>query len=140
MDAEKIHERMRAEYGCDEVSFKLKDDPRVTRVGRFLRASNIDELPQLLNIIKGEMSFVGPRPLPVYEFEEEQRRYRGRYDLRYAVPQGLTCTWQISDRSEKGFAERMQMDVDYAENSGFRMDAGLFFKTAVYAATGKAGY
>lgn len=140
MNASEIHEQMKKEYGWDDVSFKLKDDPRVTNIGSFIRKTNIDELPQLINIFLGHMSFVGPRPLPVYEFEEEQETYKGKYDLRYAVPQGLTCIWQISNRSEPSFADRMQMDVDYSVKCGIWMDVKLFFQTFVYSITGKAAY
>lgn len=138
--ADKIHEEMRKQYNCEEVSFKLKEDPRNTKIGRKIRKWNIDELPQLVNIFKGDMSFVGPRPLPVYEYEEEQKTYKGVYDARYEVPQGLTCIWQISNRSEQDFSERMQMDVDYAHNCSIGMDVKLFILTAGYAITGKAAY
>ena len=140
MDADKIHEQMRKEYGCDDVSFKLKDDPRVTKVGKVIRALNIDELPQIINIVKGDMSLVGPRPLPDYEFEEEQKRFKGKYDERYMIPGGLTCIWQISNRSEPDFADRMQMDVEYSRKYGLLMDAKLCLQTAVYSITGKAAY
>ena len=140
MNAAEIHEQMKEEYGCDDVSFKLKNDPRVTKVGSFIRKTNIDELPQLINIFLGHMSFVGPRPLPVYEFEEEQKTYGGKYDARYAVPAGLTCIWQISNRSEPSFADRMQMDVDYSIKCGVWMDVKLFFQTFMYSVTGKAAY
>ena len=140
MNAAEIHEQMKKEYGWDDVSFKLKDDPRVTKVGSFIRKTNIDEMPQLINIFLGHMSFVGPRPLPVYEFEEEQETYKGKYDLRYAVPAGLTCIWQISNRSELSFADRMKMDVDYSIKCGLGMDVKLFFQTFVYTIAGKAAY
>ncbi|MGM9635843.1 MAG: sugar transferase [Candidatus Avispirillum sp.] len=141
-NADKIHEQLRHEYGSSDVSFKLKDseDPRITKVGRFIRRTNIDELPQLVNILKGEMSLVGPRPLATYEYDEEQSRYGDRYAARYDVPQGLTCYWQISSRSEVDFEDRMQMDVDYARDAKISVDTKLLFKTAVYAITGKAGY
>jgi len=140
MDADQIHEQLRAEYGNNEVSFKPKDDPRVTRTGRIIRKFNIDELPQLLNILKGDMSIVGPRPLPTYEYEEEQRRYGNKYSERYQVPQGLTCYWQITDRAEVDFADRMQMDVDYAKKCTLLTDAALILKTLLFTITGKAGY
>ncbi len=138
--ADEMHEQMREEYGCDEVSFKLRDDPRETKAGKFIRKTNIDELPQLLNIIKGEMSFVGPRPLPVYEYKEEQAKYKGKYDLRYSVPQGLTCIWQIANRSDVDFEERMKMDVEYAGKCSIWMDIKLFALTALFTATGKSSY
>lgn len=139
-DADKIHEQLRAQYGDTEVSFKPKDDPRVTKTGKIIRKFNIDELPQLLNILKGDMSIVGPRPLPVYEYEEEKKRYGNRYEERYSVPQGLTCFWQIADRSEVDFADRMQMDVDYARKCTLWTDIGLIIKTLLYTITGRAEY
>ncbi|MCR5557152.1 MAG: sugar transferase [Butyrivibrio sp.] len=138
--ADKLHEKMKAQYGCSEVSFKLKEDPRNTKVGKIIRATNIDELPQLINILKGDMSFVGPRPLPVYEYEEEQQTYNGKYNARYGVPQGLTCIWQISNRSMHEFEDRMQMDVDYAEKCSISMDLKLLVQTFIYCLLGKASY
>lgn len=143
-DADKIHEQMKKEYGEGDVSFKLEDkvDPRITKVGRFIRKTNIDELPQLVNIIAGDMSIVGPRPLPTYEYEEEQARFDGAYDERYDVPQGLTCYWQTTfgERGKISFADRMQMDVDYARESNILIDIKLVVKTAVGTVFGKAGF
>lgn len=139
-DAEKIHEKMREKYKNNEVSFKLQDDPRVTNVGKIIRKFNVDELPQLLNIINGDMSFVGPRPLPVYEYKEAKKRYGKKYIERYYVPQGLTCYWQISDRAKQSFEARMQLDVDYAKQCNFIEDMKLFVKTFVFTITGKAAY
>ena len=137
-NAAEIHEQLRKEYGATDVSFKLKNDPRVTKVGGFIRKYNIDELPQLFNILKGEMSFVGPRPLPDYEYQEEKKRYGDTYAARYFVPQGLTCIWQISNRAETDFTERMRMDIRYVKERNPYLDAKLFVLTAVYAVTGKA--
>lgn len=139
-DADKIHEELREKYKNTEVSFKLKEDPRVTKVGRIIRRFNIDELPQLFNILIGDMSFVGPRPLPVYEYEEEQKRYGEKYIQRYSVPQGLTCYWQISDRAKQSFDARMQQDVDYAENCCMMEDIKLIIKTFLFTICGKAEY
>ena len=139
-NAERFHEDLKERYGETDISFKPKDDPRVTKIGRTIRKYNIDELPQLLNIIKGEMSIVGPRPLPVYEFEDEQKEYNGRYDLRYSVPQGLTCLWQTSDRGEIDFEERMQMDVEYVKKSNLLLDAWLIIKTILNMLTGRTGF
>ncbi len=143
-DADKIHEKMKEEMGVTEVSFKMgdKEDPRITKVGRFIRKTNIDELPQLINIIAGHMSIVGPRPLAVYEYEDEQKKYNGKYDNRYDVPQGLTCYWQteFSKRGKISFEDRMKMDVDYAMDSNLWVDIKLIFKTAIHTFIGKAGY
>lgn len=143
-DADKIHEQMKKEYGQNDVSFKLEDsvDPRITRVGRFIRKTNIDELPQLINIIAGNMSIVGPRPLPTYEFKDEQEMFDGAYDDRYDVPQGLTCYWQTTfgERGKIDFSDRMQMDVDYARESNLWIDIKLVVKTAVGTVFGKAGF
>lgn len=139
-NAERFHEDLKERYGETDISFKPKDDPRVTKIGRTIRKYNIDELPQLLNIIKGEMSIVGPRPLPAYEFEDEQKEYKGKYDLRYSVPQGLTCLWQTSDRGEINFEERMRMDVEYARKQNFILDAWLVVKTILNMLTGRTGF
>lgn len=139
-DADKIHEELRGKYKNTEVSFKLQEDPRVTKTGKIIRKFNIDELPQLFNILAGDMSLVGPRPLPVYEYEEEQKRYGEKYIQRYSVPQGLTCYWQISDRAKQSFESRMQQDVNYAENCCLTEDIKLIVKTFLFTICGKAEY
>jgi exopolysaccharide biosynthesis polyprenyl glycosylphosphotransferase len=107
------------------AAFKIKDDPRVTRVGRFLRRWSIDELPQLVNVLKGEMSLVGPRPLPVRDFlrmEESHKRRLG------AVP-GMTGYWQTSGRSELSFEEMVRLDLYYIENWSLSFDLKIILKT-----------
>ena len=104
---------------------KMKDDPRVTKIGKFIRETSIDELPQLLNIIRGDMSIVGPRPALPREVEQY-----GEYErLRLQVKPGLTCYWQASGRNEIGFHEWMAMDRKYVHEHSLRVDARLVLIT-----------
>lgn len=135
-DAPELHQRLKEEYGDTSGSFKIKDDPRITKVGKVIRKLSIDELPQLINIIKGDMSIVGPRPLPTYEAEDLPDKYNDRF---LALP-GLTCTWQISGRSEISFEQRMKLDIDYVKERSFWNDIGLIFRTIPAVITGKGAY
>ena len=108
------------------VIFKMKEDPRITKFGKFLRKTSLDELPQLFNILKGDMSLVGPRPYTVREYE----LYSERDKLRLKVPQGLTGEWQVRGRCNTSFEEMVDMDLDYIQNKrGFWYDIGLLFRT-----------
>ena len=116
-------------------AFKMKDDPRVTPVGKFLRRYSIDELPQLWNVIKGDMSLVGPRPPVPTEVSAYERRYRRRLSMR----PGMTCTWQVSGRSDiTDFSKWVQLDLEYIDNWSIRKDIALLLKTvpAVIFGTG----
>ncbi|MFD1031300.1 sugar transferase [Metaplanococcus flavidus] len=105
--------------------FKIRFDPRVTRVGSFIRRTSIDELPQLINVLKGEMTLVGPRPaLP-----DEVEKYTDFELQRLAVTPGLTCYWQVSGRSSIGFDEWVKMDLQYIEERNTIVDLKLIFKT-----------
>jgi exopolysaccharide biosynthesis polyprenyl glycosylphosphotransferase len=106
-------------------AFKIRDDPRVTRVGRFLRRWSIDELPQLVNVLKGEMSLVGPRPLPVRDFLRMEESHKGRLG---AVP-GMTGYWQTSGRSDLSFEEMVRLDLYYIENWSLSFDLKIILKT-----------
>jgi UDP-galactose-lipid carrier transferase len=119
------------EWECD---FKLKDDPRITRLGRFLRRSSLDELPQILNVLRGDMSFVGPRPI----VEAEVGRYREDIDLYYLVRPGITGLWQVSGRNSLSYDERVALDVRYVLNWSLRFDLLILLRTlpAVMRKTG----
>jgi lipopolysaccharide/colanic/teichoic acid biosynthesis glycosyltransferase len=105
--------------------FKIRDDPRVTTVGRLLRKTSIDELPQLFNVLRGEMSLVGPRP-PLLE---EVRKYEWLYRKRLSVMPGLTCIWQVSGRNQVSFERWMEMDHEYIENWSLWLDLKILFAT-----------
>jgi len=110
----------------DGPAFKMQRDPRVTRLGQLLRKTSIDELPQLWNVLKGDMSLVGPRPLPCHETAGCRRWQHRRYD----VTPGLTCTWQVSDRLKVSFADWVRMDVRYIRSRTLWGDLKLLLKTA----------
>jgi len=105
--------------------FKIANDPRVTRVGRFLRRTSIDELPQLLNVLRGDMSLVGPRP-PI---PEEVEKYEPWQKRRLDVKPGITCLWQISGRSKLGFNEWMRLDIQYIQHQSFLLDQKILLRT-----------
>ena len=109
----------------DGKAFKMTDDPRITRIGKFLRKTSIDELPQLVNILKGNMSFVGPRPPLPREVEEYDD-----YELhRLDVKSGLTCYWQCSGRSNLSFDDWVALDIKYINEQSLKTDIIIFFKT-----------
>lgn len=116
-------ETARAEW---DLTCKLKHDPRVTRIGRLLRTLSIDELPQLLNILAGSMSLVGPRPVP----QAELQKYYGIYAQDYLrVRPGLTGPWQVGGRSDASYARRVAFDVEYARNPSIRTDLRTLLQT-----------
>jgi exopolysaccharide biosynthesis polyprenyl glycosylphosphotransferase len=109
----------------DGPAFKIENDPRITRIGRFIRKTSIDELPQLFNVLSGEMSLVGPRPpLP-----DEVKKYEWMFRKRLSVKPGITCIWQISGRNNVSFDRWMQMDHEYIENWSFWLDLKILAKT-----------
>jgi lipopolysaccharide/colanic/teichoic acid biosynthesis glycosyltransferase len=107
--------------------YKLVIDPRVTRVGRFLRSWSLDEVPQLWNVLRGEMSLVGPRPVIEYEVEQ----YPDWYLRRFAVKPGLTGLWQVSGRNEKTYEEMVRYDIEYAERRSLWLDLRILARTAL---------
>jgi len=118
-------------------AFKIKHDPRVTPLGRILRKTSIDELPQLFNVLKGEMSLVGPRPLPVRDYEGFDQDWHRR---RFSVRPGITCLWQISGRSAIGFDRWMELDMQYIDEWSFWLDVRILAGTipAVLKGSGAA--
>ena len=117
-----------------EKNFKLDNDPRITKIGAFLRKTSLDELPQLLNIIKGEMSIVGPRPI----VEKEVEKYGNDFEKAFSVKAGLTGYWQANGRSETTYEDRVKMDVYYANNKSLIMDMKIIINT-IFAVIKKRG-
>ncbi len=126
-DAESKLAALRGRNESDGALFKLHDDPRVTRVGRFLRRTSLDELPQLINILRGEMRFVGPRPLPCADIEPYLHTWHG---LRQFVRPGLTCVWQCAGRSDIGFEGMSLLDGWYVLNRNWMLDVRILARTA----------
>jgi lipopolysaccharide/colanic/teichoic acid biosynthesis glycosyltransferase len=126
IDAQEILSNMPEEKKREfEECFKFEDDPRITKVGKFLRQSSLDELPQLINIIKGEMSVVGPRPIVVKELEKY-----GKYGEKLlSVKPGLTGNWQANGRSNTTYEERVNLDMDYIDTRSFWRDIVIILKT-----------
>lgn len=113
--------------------FKLTDDPRITRVGRILRKTSLDELPQLLNVMKGEMSLVGPRPVPTYEAAQ----YQGWHHERLAARPGLTGLWQVKGRCQVTFEEMIRMDIDYVHQQSLWLDLKILVMTIPAVISGR---
>lgn len=117
----------------DGVTFKMRNDPRVTRVGGLLRRFSIDELPQLWCVLKGDMSLVGPRPA----VPEEVERYTPRHRNRLHTLPGLTCTWQVSGRSEIPFEQQVKLDEEYIQQRNFWLDLNLLARTVPAVLSGR---
>ncbi len=134
--AESVIDALRPLSGVDGPVFKIREDPRITHVGRFLRRSSLDELPQLLNVLRGEMSIVGPRPnLPseVSQYLPWQRR-------RLDVTPGITCFWQIAGRSHIGFQEWMRLDLEYVRKRSYVTDLKIMMQTIPAVIARKGAY
>ncbi len=130
---EKLHEVLK-QNEMDGPVFKIKDDPRITRVGKFIRKTSLDELPQLWNILKGDMSIIGPRPALPREVEQY-----GEYEKqRLYVTPGLSCYWQIApQRNSLKFDEWMELDIKYIQERSFAVDWKIIFKTIMVCFTGE---
>ena len=117
--------------------FKIKNDPRITRLGQFLRRFSIDELPQLINVFRGEMSFVGPRPLPVRDVARIDAQWHKR---RFSIKPGITCLWQVSGRSNIGFNEWVRLDLDYIDKWSLGLDILILLRTIPAVFKGPGAY
>ncbi|MEE6133312.1 sugar transferase [Priestia sp. GS2] len=124
-DAEERLKNLLDQNETGSIMFKMKHDPRITRVGKFIRKTSIDELPQLWNVVKGEMSLVGPRP-PVLR---EVQQYSEYDKQRLLVTPGCTGLWQVSGRSSIGFKEMVELDLEYIRKCNLRYDLRIIFKT-----------
>lgn len=138
VDAEQRRENLIAanQHGHDGITFKMKRDPRVTRVGRVLRKSSLDELPQLWNVLKGDMSLVGPRPA----IPAEVARYTSYQSGRLAVAPGLTCLWQIAGRADIPFETQVELDLEYINRRSFWFDLVLMARTLPALISGRGAY
>lgn len=126
VDAESKLAALKSKNETDGALFKMHDDPRVTRVGRFLRKTSIDELPQLFNVLLWQMRFVGPRPLPCADMDPYLGSWQG---FRQSVPPGITCIWQVTGRSDIGFDSMALLDIWYALNRNWMLDARIVLRT-----------
>ena len=124
-NAEELKEKLQKQNEMSGPMFKMKNDPRVTKVGKFIRKTSIDELPQLINVLKGDMSLVGPRP----SLPKEVQNFEGWMLRRLDVKPGLTCYWQVSGRNNIDFEDWMKLDIKYVEERSFWLDIKLIFKT-----------
>lgn len=125
VDADAQREALRKQANLDGNLFKIENDPRVTRVGKVLRALSLDELPQLLNVVRGEMSLVGPRPLP----RDESEMFQDPYTLRFHVYPGITGLWQVSGRSNLPFAKLCSLEMEYVTGWNLLNDFRILFQT-----------
>jgi lipopolysaccharide/colanic/teichoic acid biosynthesis glycosyltransferase len=136
VNAEAELEEMRRRGEVNGMSFKIPNDPRVTRIGRLLRRTSLDEFPQFINVLKGEMSLVGPRPLIPSQIEQ----FRSEDLIRLRARPGLTCLWVVDGRSDCSFAEWMEYDREYVRRRSLRLDAWIIARTVVVVFSGRGAY
>jgi lipopolysaccharide/colanic/teichoic acid biosynthesis glycosyltransferase len=125
-NAEKLMANLEKMNEASGPVFKIKDDPRITSVGKFLRRTSIDELPQLINVLKADMSLVGPRPLPIRDYQGFNEDWQRR---RFSVKPGITCLWQVNGRSSITFDEWMRLDLQYMDEWSLWLDMKILART-----------
>ena len=119
------------------MAFKFIKDPRLTKVGKYLRKMSIDEFPQLINVLKGEMSLVGPRPLPVRDYEGFKQNWHRR---RFSIRPGITCLWQVNGRNEIPFEKWMEFDMEYIDNWSLGLDTDILLRTVPRVLSGRGAH
>ncbi len=125
-DAEKKQAELEDLNECMGAAFKITNDPRIATVGKFLRKVSIDELPQLINVLKGDMSLVGPRPLPVRDYNGFNTDWQRR---RFSVRPGITCLWQVNGRHNIPFDKWMELDLEYIDKWSLLLDLSILIRT-----------
>ena len=125
VDAEDLKQQYAHLNEADGAAFKIRQDPRITRSGRFVRRSSLDEFPQLFNVLRGDMSIVGPRP----QIPAEVAQYREEHKARLLVKPGITCLWQVSGRNDVDFEEWMRLDREYVESRSLALDFSILLRT-----------
>lgn len=136
-NAEQIQSELEKMNEADGPVFKIKNDPRITTVGRFLRRTSLDEIPQFFNVFVGSMSVIGPRPLPLRDFE---LFYQNDHRRRFSVKPGITGLWQVGGRDETDFEEWMRLDLEYVDNWSLTLDIRIFIKTFMAVLSKKGAY
>ena len=126
VNAEKLMKEIEKLNEASGPVFKIKNDPRLIRVGKWLRKASIDELPQLINVFKGDMSLVGPRPLPVRDYQGFDQNWHRR---RFSVRPGITCLWQVNGRSSVTFEKWMDLDLEYIDQWSLLLDLSILIRT-----------
>jgi len=140
MGAEALRDTLATNNEQDGYLFKMRADPRITRFGRWLRRSSLDEVPQLLNILRGEMSLVGPRPLPIDDLAALPDEYRTWAEERHTVLPGLTGEWQVEGRADCGFDQMVEFDLAYVRRNNLRHDLVLLWRTLPAVLRGRGAY